>query len=938
MQVNAIGFNYATPKAIRTRRAEVTPPQEPTTMPAGLSTISFKGGNKDQVIMIGVEVPPYNKSGGVATVMQDFRALRITDSDPEVTNAIKNSFDFYKQNNKVLVDPIYNGFKNYDENGMIKSIEVPRIPKGLPDDNPFKKYEGEYFQTTNDKIGKYSSIEEFFKNEKLELGNVNGKGARGNVFILKPVGEKQTLDFGGLEHSETRLFRVQMESGGVLRNTNDFKVFTDLTASLPSPYAQGGYSTVPGKVSQTWKGVADAKAMKSIIDFMPQICEEVSKDGVKFDPATLVLNDSQAGYTTEFLAQKVTEGKEFWKGKKGVFIGHNLGDGYVQRTSYMNMFMNIADKELRNAVYNDAEFTAAAKEGGEEVEKFFKKLLPKECIDMQGQVSPFKNTVYWAQRGLVTKIIPVSEAYAEALANDPEFAPSIHKYLKELQTQGVFEGNLNAFENVEFDPTSNQGPPGYMQKTYDINVNGKSLKIEPLSVFDAEKIKEGAVDTKHVREIKRQNKVKILQRFEKDVLDSIKKDKNESIFNEIVLGLGNKKAEVHGFIKKEIIEEAKKANSKVRMISGWGRIDAQKAMDSAMLAFVKYVKENPSDKHSVLFIGGPNNSESEKCINIIKKFANDKDIAGRMVFIDGFLPNKPFASASDFTVFPSRFAPCELTDLESMKMFASPIVTDIQGLGQKNFDATFAGELEKVTGYKTKHSFTIHLDELKKQLGEEDNKALDNAVKKFRNSIKDGIKGKEVTEAMIDEQILKNGALNWKYNFEVLRPFRDKLIEQELSGLYKRALIEDNGKPIQDTMLQNLRKLKTDWEHNGALKKDGISSAEKYRRAFRTDPKEIKKEDTLLYKLRENCKGILDNYKNCANNVSGDEEKTSAWTSFKGWFKRNKKAAIITGSAVAVAGVGYAGYKAGWFNSNLKLNQNPKPTETPKENHLSAVI
>lgn len=931
MKINAISADYSAIKAganVRAKKGVTSPQPNPAGVPQGMSMISFRGGDKGQAIMIGVEVPPYNKAGGVATVMQDFRALRIRDTDPEVTNEMKNSFAFYKQDNKVLVDPFYNGFKTYDKDGIVKGLEVPKIPSGLPDDSPFKKYEGRYFQTTSDKLQKYSTLEEFFKNEKLEIGNINGKGVKGNIFILEPIVEKKVLDFGGLGDSETKLFRVQLEVDGKLRKTNDFKVYTDLTASLVSPYEKGGYSTVPGKVSQTWKGVADAKAMKAIVEFMPDICEEASKDGVKFDPATVVLNDSQTGYATEYIAQKASQGGEFWKGKKGVFIGHNLGDGYVQRTSYMNMFMNIADKDLRNAIYNDAKFTEAAKEGGEAVEKYFKKLLPQELLDKQEQVSPFKNTIYWAQKGLVSKIIPVSELYAEALASDPEFAPSVYEYLKELKQQNIFEGNLNAFENVEFDPTTNQGPPGYMQKTYDVEVNGKNVKIEPLSLFDGNKIKEGAVDTNYVREIKRQNKVKILQRFDKDVLESIQKQKNSKTFNEIILGLGNKEAEVHGFIRKDIIEEAKKANSKVKLISGWGRADAQKAMDSAMTAFINYVKENPADKHSVLCIGGPNGPESEKCINIVKKYANDKDVAGRIIFIDGFLPNKPFASASDFTVFPSRFAPCELTDLESTKMFASPIVTNIQGLAQKNFDATFEGELEKATGYKTSHGYTVHLDELKKLLSEEDNKALDKAVKKFRDGIKDGIHGQEVTEAMIDEKILKDGSLNWKYNFEVLRPYRDKLIEKELTGLYKRALIDDNGKPIQDKMLQNLRSMKTDWEHNGGLKKDGISSAEKYRRAFKTDPKEIKKEDTLLHKLRENCKEILENYKKDPGK-NPDGTKVSFWGKTKNWFNANKKTAIITGSIAGLAGLGYAGYKMGILS--------PKFAEEKKNGHLSAV-
>ena len=927
MKINSICPSYGTQNANKLTRPNRVQKKD-FGYNSGYSVISFGKGNKNQAIMYGVEVPPYNKAGGVATVMQDFRALRISDSDPVVTNAMKNSYDFYNQSNKVIVDPIYNGFITYDKDGLIKNVEIPKIPAGLPDDNPLKKYEGHYFQTTNENISKYKSIDDFIKNEKLEIANIKDKGVKGNVFILDDVtGHETKIDFGGLEESEIKLFRVQLEVDGKLKNTNDFKVYTDLTTSLKNPYAQGGYSTVPGKLNQTWKGVADAKAAKAFIEFMPRICELA-----EIDPATLILNDSQSGYVGEYMAQKASNGEEFWQGKKAVFIGHNLGDGYVQRTSYMNMFMNIADKELRNAVYNDAEFTEAAKEGGDAVERYFKKYLPIEVLDGQGQVSPFRNALYWADKGLVSRVVTVSEMYAESLATDPEFAPGIHKYVKDLSDRGIFKGIINAFENVEFDPTSKQGVPGYYKNTYEISVNGENIKLEPLSAFDAEKIQDGNVDTAYVREVKRQNKVKVLQRFDENVLKSLNQLKDtkghEKDFNEIILGLGNKEAQVYGHIKQEIIQEAQKSNSKVKMLAAWGRSDAQKAMDSVLRSFIDYLKlHGKEDKYSVLFVGGPHGDETEKCVNLLKQNAHDPAIAGRIVFIDGFLPNKPFASAADFTVFPSRFAPCELTDLESTKMFSSPIVSNIQGLAQKNFDASFEGEAEKVTGYKTKHGFTMHLDEIKKNLNAEDNADLDKAIKQFRNSIKNCIHGKEVTESMLDEMILTDGGNNYRYNFEVLRPFRDKIIEKELTECYRRALIDDSGKPVQDKMLQNLRKMKTDWEHNGFLKKDGIPSAQKYREVFQTDPTAIKEEDTLLYKLRKNCSKIIENYK---KNIKQNEGNSSFINKISNLF-HSKNSKYVLGGAIlaAVAGTGYAGYKKGWFSY--------KDSQYEKDRHLSCV-
>ena len=42
-------------------------------------------------------------------------------------------------------------------------------------------------------------------------------------------------------------------------------------------------------------------------------------------------------------------------------VVEDIGDGYIQKTSYMNMFVNIADKELREAVSNDPNYIDALK-------------------------------------------------------------------------------------------------------------------------------------------------------------------------------------------------------------------------------------------------------------------------------------------------------------------------------------------------------------------------------------------------------------------------------------------------------------------------------------------------------------------------------------------------------------------------------------------------
>ena len=77
----------------------VSPPimglrNQPTEQPPALTTISFKAGNKEQAILFVAETKPYFQVGGVATAMNDMRALRVSENSPEMTEAHKKSFDF----------------------------------------------------------------------------------------------------------------------------------------------------------------------------------------------------------------------------------------------------------------------------------------------------------------------------------------------------------------------------------------------------------------------------------------------------------------------------------------------------------------------------------------------------------------------------------------------------------------------------------------------------------------------------------------------------------------------------------------------------------------------------------------------------------------------------------------------------------------------------
>ena len=76
----------------------------------------------------------------------------------------------------------------------------------------------------------------------------------------------------------------------------------------------------------------------------------------------------------------------------------------------------------------------------------------------------------------------------------------------------------------------------------------KGKKIRRFAVMDPEKVNETSIDFAHVREIKRQNKANLLERFDIDVLETLRNLKNvkdhETDFNKVIAGVGNKNADI----------------------------------------------------------------------------------------------------------------------------------------------------------------------------------------------------------------------------------------------------------------------------------------------------------------------------------------------------------------------------------------------------------
>ena len=136
---------------------------------SNISVIAFRGGNKNQALFYGVEVRPYFAKGGVSTIFQDMRNLKISENAPSFnTEDAQKTKEYWNQTDKVFVSPVYNGKEVYDyDTGTIKQVKLDKIPDNLPENSPFAKYKGKYFMTNSPKYKEYTASEGFFAKENL---------------------------------------------------------------------------------------------------------------------------------------------------------------------------------------------------------------------------------------------------------------------------------------------------------------------------------------------------------------------------------------------------------------------------------------------------------------------------------------------------------------------------------------------------------------------------------------------------------------------------------------------------------------------------------------------------------------------------------------------------------------------------------------------------
>lgn len=731
-----------------------------------------KALNLSEHVYVAAECPPYWKVGGVATVMKDFKGLGST-----------------------TIIPYYNGQLKFDsETGEVTNAPVS-VHK-LQDGTPIMTNEDLNTKTIDDVIkqNKYRKLEE------LARKNMEWGFDKNDEIILYRVvpSEKEIAD---ASKQGVKLY-------------DDLVVFTDATAKMPKPYADGQYSYSPKPNlpdnSKLWQGNDYAKFDKATTEFL----EDLNESGTI---KNVVWNDSQAAYGPHYMSQKVLGNNKAFENMTTSYVEHNMGPGYTGSTSYRSMVVNMATTDQLKAINEDPAYLEALIKG--DTDNYFKKMIV-DTIDDWGNPNASMIPLRLRDKDFVVAATTVSEKYAEAAANNPMVAPELTSMLKKLNDQGKGGGILNPLNDPNLDPYKELPLPGYGKEQV-INVDGVEKKFKPFSVFKPD------MNYDQMKQIKNENKINLFERLSGKYNDYT------------VLGGLGKKVEIlsNSYIDEKWIKKIEQGEN-VDLFVSWGRPDFQKGLDLVMDAFKQYTATTKGSENSVLVLGGAIPTNEFKNIKAqLDGIMKDPALKGRVCFMNGFAPGAVFASAADSSIFPSRFAPCELTDLESTKYFSSPIVTNTQGLAQKNFDPRIEAERAKATSYKTKNEFQMGMEKLR-EVSDEFNKEFTRLLDIEKKILEvRGVKAEKIAK-QAEINLLQKREIN-----DIYKEFSNSIITNELAEAMKAKLTET--KETSELIYENIKKLKTGWKNNNDLHPSNKSTFDLYEE-LHFKPKSKKPEKTLF--------------------------------------------------------------------------------------------
>lgn len=900
MKINAVGVDYSVLRAKNRNVKEAEAPKDIAGVPKGMSMISFKSGNPRHIAHMVAEEPLFGfNGGGVGTVVNDYNYLDNKDVDKIVKFIpLYNQQVDYKKD----IDPKTGKVRHPIGQG----VKVRYIPDNLPANHPFKGKEGTPFVTAQS-IDNATDLVKFLEEKK------------GNVFLLEEV-KSSKMNWGMEENVPIKMFRAQKDENLIkamdakkiskeTQNKLEF-VFTyvDSTASMAKQYADDSYASASGdalakKFSSGWQGQPYPKEARATVELMPAL-----KEKYNIDPKYILCSDGQTMFTMHYAAQKNAAGDAYWMDKFLGGVGHNMNAGYDQPMGARQAIVNLgATKEDLTKLLNSKEYIEAVKLGREE--DFLRETVLKNFVRPKSGMNAFNVAIHYAKTGYSPMLTTVSEGYHDSLIIN-DLVSAMYNDLVELDKLGRFKGLTNPLMDPNVSPFSE----GILQPGYKSDVklklkDGSVVTVNKFQVFDKNK-----ADLKTVRDVKRQNKINLLERFSQKFVDSVLLDETGKEISKpnqgrmhILAGKSDRNLKIYGNIADEYLAKLKKGED-VKLIVSWGRGDFQKSMDTVIDTFEKYAEKDPN---AILIFGGDMKYEPET----VEKFelaASKPKLKGRMIMTDGWTPGKDWAMAGDAALLPSRFAPCELTDLEAKKALCTPITPNVQGMAQKNFDPDIAADAKLMDAYKGKHEYFMSEETALKAANEDAKTAFNKIKDKLVSDITKKYKG-QINEDIPAELLKETLEADEEYK-KALRKLRDSVISDEMAECLERALIRDRNSKNAETILANQIKADTTWFGNAWLSATGKSSGQLYfDYHFNNKGKNISKND--LIKL---------DFSGLRHGITGGSGGNSIH--FNG--KTKKIAAVALGLA-ALTGLGITGYKCGWLS--------PKFAEEKKHGHLSCV-
>lgn len=570
---------------------------------------------------------------------------------------------YYQYESKKVKDP-----KTNEERIVAKQIEITPVGQiKVPIYNPSRNT-----KTEDTVVNVYKAYTDFSKNE---LQHPNNDGT--HYYFLETPATK--TDKNGKTVSNAQIFNVQEKNPSPNNGT---------------PYAKNIYGT-----DEIFRMSFFSKA---VYEMMKDAKEGRLKDVEA--PNSVLLNDWHAGslaaminYTANAEAdtgKMSKEAGEYFDKLPIIYIAHNVehqgstnSDDNKRTSIFATLFGGYSVDILKNAHNWDAK------------DEKYNPGLSDACALMKG--NGFSSAM--TGMSLSDRVVPVSEHYAYELTESDVKANGLMNLMK---TRHYGEGHTltpitNGYSKTLIAPTKD-----HMEKV--LNATKLDFTLNGTQSIDFSNIKLLPYDDGNLKN-KIQNKNTIMNIFQQTI-ERERKLMKQGDYSE-------RKYLLHDPFRTDI--SGIKDFSNVPVIAYSGRVDAQKGLDTifkdAMWNFVSHNLKTPKDKLPVFILGGKiaNTSVYDALARdlkdeLMKKSNQEKDpvkkqgyknIAERIILINGFVRTDLVASAADLFLVPSKFEPCGLTQLEAMAKGALPIATSTGGLVNTIKD--------DVDGFRTKEFYDI---------------------------------------------------------------------------------------------------------------------------------------------------------------------------------------------------------------------------------------